>query len=219
MILNNKIVFDNDFYAVAKSHNDKKVCYITKKEYFNLVNCFFDKFPECSYISLIDDPWDLYTIAYPNLNISTFLADINKALEKNKDSDLLVVESKGERFFVSPIHYYKSWDNDLYSFSNHRFYLDSGDIGGKAGYFILPYDKYKTAEIQETICILCGMLDLYCNKYAFNFTVYDSKDQVKPIQQEERLIHPCDFVSFIQDHYFDLAWNDLSFKGQLKVYI
>lgn len=221
MILNNKLVFDSNFYAVAKSRNDKKVCYINKNNHFDMVDYFSTHYKDCSFISLRNDPLDLYMLTYTHtyIRISTFLDSVNDVLNKQKDKEFFIVDNEEKRFFVTPIYYYKGFDNKQYCFSNHRFYLDSGDIGGKAGYFILSYDKYKDIDNYEIICNFCETLDLYCNGHAYKFTVYNQEDQENPIQQEDHLLHPCDFVSFINDYYLNLSFNDLSYKGQLHIYV
>lgn len=219
MILNNKLVFANDFYAVAKSHDGEKICYITRNKSLDLLRFFYDKFQGCSFISLSNEPFMLYTITSTVLTINTFLDDINKVSAKSKDSNLFIIEHGGQRLFVVPIYYYKGIDNKRYCFSDHRFYVDSGDVSGKAGYLILSYEQYKTSDIQETVCSFCETLDLYCNGNAYTFTVYNQEDQENPIQQEHKLLHPCDFLSYVNDYYFNLSSNDMYFKEQLKVYI
>lgn len=212
-LYNTELLFTQKLYGIAKSNNDKEVCYINIHKDFDF-DVFFSKFfSYCMFISMNS------VVKSFNYNVDNdyFLYfDIFSKYIRLKKHGLQYLESSGVGFFVAPVYFYTN-DHSI-TFDSTAFTVDCDNFcTGCAGFFVMQYVPYKNKDKISILQSFIEYLSLYINGFVFDFTVFDVLYQNKEKIKDTRIIDPSEIVDFINDNYFLMDSKRLIYKDQLRI--
>lgn len=194
MLMNNKIIFDSNFYAAIKSSDSKKVCYVTYSNQYGYSMIGSD----CNFISNVRKIADYITdSAVEDIDIPFILENASF-----NDGDIVgsITIADTEYYVVKVYAYVHS--GTVLSLHPYKDIFDSGLSG-----IVLMRKAYCPLDyVASYVKDFIHDLEAYLEGNVFDFNIFYTEDQETIIDSISSVCYPSSFTEFLSQ--FDFICDD-----------